>query len=237
MTTGQKITKLRKANDITQEELADKLGVSRQSVSKWESDLAYPETDKLIALATLFNCSVDYLLKDGEAEKQADKQADDRARGEAPKAKKKAADIINMKGMPLAISTLAFAVLGFIVLAVSRLDIPYGYYGYSLTLSPNFYDLSFYKITVNDNPAINLFALMSFLLTFAVLALGGFYFFFNRRKLALACKIVGATLAGFYILTVLFGVEYAAAQDWFFAVLVLAYAIAIWFIKPFRYHE
>jgi transcriptional regulator with XRE-family HTH domain len=233
MTTGQKITKLRKANDITQEELADKLGVSRQSVSKWESDLAYPETDKLIALATIFNCSVDYLLKDGEA----NEQADDQPHGAAPKAKKKAADIINVKGMPLAISTLAFAVLGFIVLAVSRLDIPYGYYGYSLTLSPNFYDLSFYKITIDGNPAINLFALMSFLLAFAVLALGGFYFFFNRRKLALACKIVGATLAGFYILAVLFGVEYAAAQDWFFAVLALAYAIAIWFIKPFRYQE
>jgi transcriptional regulator with XRE-family HTH domain len=231
MTTGQKITKLRKANDITQEELADKLGVSRQSVSKWESDLAYPETDKLIALATIFNCSVDYLLKEGET----DKQVDDQTRGEEPKAKKKPADIINMKGMPLAISTLVFAILGFIVLAVSRLDIPYGYY--SLTISPNFYDLSFYKITMNNNPAINIFALMSFLLVFAVLVLGGLYFFFNRRKLALACKIVGATLAGFYILTVLFGVEYAAAQDWFFAILALAYAIAIWFIKPFRYQE
>ena len=50
MTLGEKIAKQRKENNYTQEQLADLLGVSRQSVSKWESDLAYPETDKLIRL-------------------------------------------------------------------------------------------------------------------------------------------------------------------------------------------
>ena len=45
-------------------ELADILGVSRQSISKWESDIAYPETDKLIELGKLFDCSMDYLLKE-----------------------------------------------------------------------------------------------------------------------------------------------------------------------------
>ena len=64
MTTGEKLTKLRKDNNITQENLADLLGVSRQSVSKWESDLAYPETDKLIRLSEIYHCSVDYLIKD-----------------------------------------------------------------------------------------------------------------------------------------------------------------------------
>ncbi len=64
MTFGQKLSKLRKENNYTQEQLADILGVSRQSVSKWESDSAYPETDKLISLSRLFDCSVDYLLKD-----------------------------------------------------------------------------------------------------------------------------------------------------------------------------
>lgn len=64
MTFGEKITKLRKESNYTQEQLADILKVSRQSVSKWESDMAYPETDKLISLANLFKCSTDYLLKD-----------------------------------------------------------------------------------------------------------------------------------------------------------------------------
>ena len=44
MTTGQKIYECRKNAGLTQEELAEKLGVSRQAVSKWESDAAFPET-------------------------------------------------------------------------------------------------------------------------------------------------------------------------------------------------
>lgn len=64
MTIGEKTTKLRKENDLTQEQFADLLKVSRQSVSKWELNTTYPETDKLIRISKLFNCSLDYLLKD-----------------------------------------------------------------------------------------------------------------------------------------------------------------------------
>lgn len=66
MTLGDKLSKLRKENNYTQEQLGDILGVSRQSISKWESNIAYPETDKLIRISELFNCSLDYLLKDME---------------------------------------------------------------------------------------------------------------------------------------------------------------------------
>lgn len=64
MTLGDKLSKLRKENNYTQEQLADVLGVSRQAISKWESDITYPETDKLIRMSELFDCSLDYLLKD-----------------------------------------------------------------------------------------------------------------------------------------------------------------------------
>lgn len=64
MTLGEKISKQRKKLNYTQEQLAEILGVSRQSISKWESDIAYPETDKLIELGKLFDCSMDYLLKE-----------------------------------------------------------------------------------------------------------------------------------------------------------------------------
>jgi transcriptional regulator with XRE-family HTH domain len=64
MTLGEKLSKLRKEHNYTQEQLADILGVSRQSISKWESDIAYPETDKLIKMGRLFDCSMDYLLKE-----------------------------------------------------------------------------------------------------------------------------------------------------------------------------
>ena len=69
MTFGEKIAKQRKELNYTQEQLADILGVSRQSISKWESDIAYPETDKLIELGKLFNCSMDYLLREEVTEK------------------------------------------------------------------------------------------------------------------------------------------------------------------------
>ena len=70
MTLGEKLSKLRKEYNYTQEQLADILGVSRQSISKWESDIAYPETDKLIKMGKLFECSMDYLLNDDITEKQ-----------------------------------------------------------------------------------------------------------------------------------------------------------------------
>lgn len=69
MTLGEKIAKQRKDLNYTQEQLADILGVSRQSISKWESDIAYPETEKLIELGKIFDCSMDYLLKEDIVEK------------------------------------------------------------------------------------------------------------------------------------------------------------------------
>lgn len=68
MNTGEKIARLRKEKNYTQEQLAALLGVSRQSVSKYESGLTYPETDKLIRLSELFGCTVDFLLKDNVEE-------------------------------------------------------------------------------------------------------------------------------------------------------------------------
>ena len=75
MNTGDKLAKLRKENNYTQEQLAEVLGVSRQSISKWESGIMYPETDKLIRMSELFDCSLDYLLKDSEEEKNKEEAA------------------------------------------------------------------------------------------------------------------------------------------------------------------
>lgn len=60
----EKLQNLRKASNLNQEQLADKLNVSRQAVSKWESGVSYPETDKLVAMTKLFNCSMDDLLNE-----------------------------------------------------------------------------------------------------------------------------------------------------------------------------
>ena len=70
MTLGEKLSKLRKEYNYTQDQLAGILGVTRQSISKWESDITYPETDKLIKMGKLFECSMDYLLNDDVTEKR-----------------------------------------------------------------------------------------------------------------------------------------------------------------------
>ena len=70
MTIGEKIAKARREKRLTQEELADRLGVSRQAVSKWESGAALPETDKLARLSGLLGVSCDYLLCDDASEEQ-----------------------------------------------------------------------------------------------------------------------------------------------------------------------
>lgn len=64
MTTGEKLSALRRRKGITQEGLAEILKVSRQSVSRWEMDAAFPETEKLIRLSKLLECSIDFLLND-----------------------------------------------------------------------------------------------------------------------------------------------------------------------------
>lgn len=64
MKLSEKIIELRKANNMTQEELAAICNVSRQSISKWEADIALPETDKLLLLGERFHVSMDVLLKD-----------------------------------------------------------------------------------------------------------------------------------------------------------------------------
>lgn len=62
MTTGQKIAARRKELELSQEALGDKLGVSRQTVYKWENDLSLPDIDKLVALSRLFQVPVGWLL-------------------------------------------------------------------------------------------------------------------------------------------------------------------------------
>ena len=64
MTFADKLQKLRKAKRLSQEDLAERCGVTRQSVSKWETGLGYPETEKLLMLCDLLEVNLDYLLRD-----------------------------------------------------------------------------------------------------------------------------------------------------------------------------
>lgn len=76
MTLGQKLKALLKDNGMTQEDLAERLEVSRQAVGKWVNDKGIPEVGKLIQISNLFGVSMDYLLKeDYEEKKSAEEKA------------------------------------------------------------------------------------------------------------------------------------------------------------------
>lgn len=62
MSFGENLRNVRKKKNITQEDLAEILGVSRQAISKWESDNGYPETEKLLVISEVLNISIDSLL-------------------------------------------------------------------------------------------------------------------------------------------------------------------------------
>lgn len=68
MNIADRIQHLRKAEGLSQEELADKVGVSRQAVSKWESGQSTPDLDKVVMMSDLFKVTTDYILKGVEPE-------------------------------------------------------------------------------------------------------------------------------------------------------------------------
>lgn len=66
MTLGEKLKEARRSIGLSQEQLAQKICVSRQAITKWESDKGMPDIENLRALAKLLNVSIDYLIDDGE---------------------------------------------------------------------------------------------------------------------------------------------------------------------------
>ena len=117
MILADKIIELRKKNGLSQEELAEKLNVSRQSISKWEGAQSIPDMNKILKLSDLFSVSTDYLLKDEieEMETQVPIEDHDSSVREASVSMEEANAYLAYKSR---IATpMAFAVLLFIVSA------------------------------------------------------------------------------------------------------------------------
>lgn len=70
---GENLKRVRKQRNITQEQLAEILDVSRQAISKWESGMGYPETEKLLKISKELNISLDYLMNDISKMKEKEK--------------------------------------------------------------------------------------------------------------------------------------------------------------------
>ena len=125
MKLSEKIVNLRKARNISQEELAEQLGVSRQAVSRWEVGSALPDASNILQLSKLFGVSADYLLNDD-------------CKGEAP-APIKSKTVSSIAGTFVRkIISLCIAALGFIgnfvIYVTSRfvlVPVPHKYYDHA----------------------------------------------------------------------------------------------------------
>lgn len=110
MNLGQRIYELRKAKNLSQGELADRLDVSRQSISKWENDSSVPELDKLIKMSDIFGVSMDTLIKGSDEDRTA----------EAPRSMAQSTDATTVSQTQRIIGAilLALGVLAFLLFSV-----------------------------------------------------------------------------------------------------------------------
>ena len=83
MTLGEKISALRNQHEMSQGDLAEKMNVSRQSISKWETDTSVPELDKLIQLSEVFHITLDELVK-GDVPQTHEENEDTETENKAP---------------------------------------------------------------------------------------------------------------------------------------------------------
>lgn len=73
MNLNEKIIRLRKLNNLSQEQLAEKIGITRQAITKWENNESIPDIDNLIKLSNIFNVTLDQLLKDNSCKELEEK--------------------------------------------------------------------------------------------------------------------------------------------------------------------
>ena len=173
MTIGEKLQQLRKDSNYTQEELADIMNVSRQSISKWESDVAFPETEKLITLSKLYQCSIDYLLNE-----DSDEKVKSRGRGKA----------FNTKKLPLIVMTLVFFIFTYFAYGFVWYGIPVGS-GLSDYIYLNTYQLLFSGAFGYVSWGGMFTAVLYFSFGFIPQAHAITYFFFDWKGLGTLIKI------------------------------------------------
>ena len=194
MTTGEKLQNLRKENNYTQEELSDILGVSRQSISKWESDVAFPETDKLITLAKLYHCTVDYLLNPDNDDREI---SIDTFGGKKGYSKKK---------LPFLITTLSVSLFTLVMFSI-----PW-FYVHVQTYNPWYGTIAeitgwvtYYQVIFSGQYRIgNVFALFSFLVAISISIISIIYLCLDKKVFGTVIKILNCVLLGLVFVVMMF---------------------------------
>ena len=116
MKLSEKILKLRKQNGLSQEELASKLNVSRQAVSRWELGSTQPDAPNLLKLSDLFGVSIDWLLREGD-------MAEETQQAQTVFQVKEERNYKGRKGFLVASIGFVMAGFAFLIAAIDRMDI------------------------------------------------------------------------------------------------------------------
>ena len=244
MTTGEKLQKLRKENNYTQEELAEIMNVSRQSISKWESDVAFPETEKLITLSKLYHCSIDYLLNSENNEiVTPDKETKENIISKKT---------YNKKRLPLIISTLGTYTLMLILFffiwftgsgVLYKITYLNGYMyetGPEVSFALNFYSL----LGINGDPFVNAAALRNigiFLVALLsiIIVLSIIYLVYDKKTLKIAIRSSNCVFLTMLTILMVLTLTASVTIGWTAApciayLLVAALVILQYAVKPIR---
>ena len=216
MTTGEKLQKLRKDNNYTQEELADIMNVSRQSISKWESDLAFPETEKIIALSKLYHCTIDYLLNTDNNDITSETNSFSEKTGVETTSKKRLPFIITCISTHISVLILFFCPWFKVVLD--------GFNFYNV----NYFEMVFFMAQINEQPLPNIFALISFLAIVTTLILLVVLIFVNNKAINTTIRIMNIIIP-FIIL----GSMFFVSAEWAITSLIVGFIYAALIICQF----
>lgn len=194
MTTGEKIAKIRKEHNLTQEELGDLLGVTRQSVSKWESDMSFPETEKLILIAKQFKCSLDYLLNNEYNNITITNQ----------KTKKLDGNLVDS----IAVMSYASLLLIFYLLPFARISVTVpGIVSWDTSYIS--FVVNFYKLVFSQSYEVgNIICLLHFMCTLFTLGIGVLLLFFKDKRLYKGNFILSIISTVTMILIIVFVIEF-----------------------------
>ena len=118
MTFGQKLQMLRQRAGMSQDVLAERLGVSRQAVSRWERDETMPDPDKIVVLADLFGVTTDYLLRQDGGQTAAAQPRNNGGRSDT--GRRESRDFIDRMGY---LAKTKGYLLGWVLIAWGALDL------------------------------------------------------------------------------------------------------------------
>ena len=226
MTTGEKLQKLRKDHNYTQEELADIMKVSRQSISKWESDAAFPETEKLLALSKLYHCTIDYLLNADNNDAPDNANLLSEQTGVRTTTKKR---------LPFIITCISVHVLVLVLFFLPWFRVPIGgdyYYTYYANVS--YFELAFFKFRINGQPMANVFALIAFLAIVTVLVLLIVLILTRNKAIDVTIRIFNIFIPSAILGSMLCYPTYWAITGLFAGILYVALIVCQFAVRPLR---